>query len=147
MRLPTGWKGPQMATSFPDGWFLTRYSPPTKQAPTYTSPQPTGTPISQKRHAYLPEAARSPPHCPLGRLLPAAARQPLCSRAHSSRTHPGVIPIQAKQQKLQDDLDEAENSPNAGIWFGGRKKRTQKRKLRKTKKKKQNKRKSRKSRK
>lgn len=58
-----------------------------------------------------------------------------------------VISIQARQQKLQDQLDQAEKSLYGGIWFGGRKKRTQKRKLRKTKKKKQNKRKSRKSRK
>ena len=58
-----------------------------------------------------------------------------------------VIAIKEIQQKLQDQLDQVEKSPYAAIWFGGRKKRTQKRKLRKTKKKKQNKRKSRKSRK
>ena len=58
-----------------------------------------------------------------------------------------AISIQKMQQKFEDKMDEAENSYNAGIWFGGRKKRTQKRKPRKTKKKKQNKRKSRKSRK
>lgn len=58
-----------------------------------------------------------------------------------------AISIQKMQQNFEDKMDEAENSYNAGIWFGGRKKRTQKRKPRKTKKKKQNKRKSRKSRK
>ena len=57
------------------------------------------------------------------------------------------IPIKVRQEKFKDELDEAETSPYAGIWFGGRKKRTQKRKLRKTKRKRQNKRKSRKSRK
>ena len=56
-----------------------------------------------------------------------------------------VISIQKRQKKFEDEMDEA--SPNGPITFGGRKKRTQKRKPRKTKKKKQNKRKSRKSRK
>lgn len=56
-----------------------------------------------------------------------------------------VNSIQKRQQEFEDKMNEA--SLNGPIMFGGRKKRTQKRKLRKTKRKKQNKRKSRKSRK
>ena len=62
-----------------------------------------------------------------------------------------VIAFKERQEKFQDELNAVKKSPDDAIWYGGRKKRTQKRtqkrKLRKTKRKKQNKRKSRKSRK
>lgn len=60
-----------------------------------------------------------------------------------------ITAIQNRQQQFEDEMTAVEKSPFGGIWFGGRKKRTQKRKLRKTKRKrnKKNKRKSRKSRK